>query len=135
MVATAHRTRDKGRVDTGDPHGRHGLLHRSLADGAHGLLVVLAFVAELGLLQAQLQHVHDLEGALLGCLQRDAKAIEFKLLVARADAQVQPAVAQLVHHGHVGNQAGRGVQRRHHDAAAQADAPRDGGHVGDHGQR
>ncbi len=92
--------------------------------------VPLALEADLPRPKQRHQHLQRLVEAADPVVERVVEGVELRLVPAAANAQHQPAVADLVQrHGHLGQQGGIAERQREHQRA-DLDAPRHAGHRG-----
>ncbi len=80
-----------------------------------------------------LRHVHGLEEDVAARLEVDAELVELVLLIATAETEHGPAIAQLIEHRDIFQHAQRLIERRNDDRRAKPDALRQARHVGRHG--
>ena len=134
-VAAARHPPHGGRIGAGDEDLGHRLLDRTHGDRRLGQREVLAPVGHPAGRQALLDDVPDLEHALDLVVEVEAEALELVALIARAQADHRPALAQVVQEGDLLGEANRVVERRHDDRGAEPDALGDRREVGGHHQR
>lgn len=100
-----------------------------------GNLQALALVREDLLPQAFQDDLEVFREHFRGGIDLDAKALELELLIARTNAELEPAVADDIREADLREQALRLIERQHADGRAEPDPAGDAREMCDHHHR
>src|SRR5690606_15006130 len=133
-IVFANGAAERYRVARGDPDRRHRVLHAANGDRGRRDVKELAVVLERLFFQAHRDHVEELVVDLAGVGQIGAEALEFEVLVARADAKLETTVGNDVSEAYFCEEAQRLVERQDADGGTEADAAGLAGSMRNHHQ-